>query len=248
MKRFFLTLMIVATALLNGTKALAYDCEVDGIYYYRISTTELEVANKVFSDQNRTAYTGAVTIPSTVTFNGKTFTVVSIGEYAFRDCSQLTSVTIPSTVKTIKSYAFYNCSQIAGINIPASVTAIGEGAFEGCAAISSLLIPNGVTAVGNEMFYGCTALKSVVLPSSVTAIGANAFSRCTSLLSIYLAGGTPPTCEENAFEKVDRTWVTIYVPKSSKGYAEGNVWKDFFIEEFDGRIEDIPLSAPATTK
>ncbi|MBQ7683573.1 MAG: leucine-rich repeat domain-containing protein [Bacteroidaceae bacterium] len=240
MKRAFLTLIAFVMALLSGTKAYAYDCEVDGIYYYRISTTELEVANKVFSDQNRSAYTGTVTIPSTVTFNGKKFTVVSIGEYAFRDCTQLTSVTIPNSIRTIKDYAFYNCSQIIGLTIPDSVTSIGVGAFEGCSAIVSMKIPNGVPAISDETFYGCTALKTLVLPASVASIGAEALTRCTSLLSLYLGATTPPGCEPNAFEKVDRTWVTVYVPKGGKGYTEDKVWKDFFIDEFDGKVADVP--------
>lgn len=248
MKRRVLTVFALATAMFYGGQAFAYDCEVDGIYYYRISTTELEVANKVFSDQNRSAYTGAVTIPSTVTYNGRTFTVVSIGEYAFRDCTQLTSVTIPSSVKTIKTAAFYNCTQIAAISIPASVTSIGDAAFEGCSAITSMLVPNGVTSIGDETFYGCSSMKTVVLPSSMSSIGANAFSRCSALLSVYLTSTTPPSCETNAFDKVDRTWCTLYVPKGAKGYQEDKVWKDFFIDEYDGRVEDIPLNKLSAVK
>ena len=238
MKRVFLTLITVALTMLSSTKSFAYDCEVDGIYYYRVSTSELEVTNKVFSDQNRSAYTGTVNIPSTVTYNGRTFTVVSIGEYAFRDCSQITSVSIPASVKSIKGFAFYNCSQMTKVNIPTAVSYIGSNAFEGCASLVSLQIPNGITAIENNTFFGCLALKSVVVPSSVQSIGSEAFARCYALTSIYLTSGTPPTCEENAFDKVDRTWVTLYVPKSSNGYHEDNVWKDFFIDEFSGRIED----------
>lgn len=248
MKHFFLTLSVAFVALFIGGKAMAYDCEVDGIYYYRISATELEVANKVFSDQNRTAYTGAVNIPSTVTYLGKTFNVVSIGEYAFRDCAQMTSITIPASVKEIKSYAFYNCSGVSAISIPATVTVIGEGAFEGCSSVTSMLIPQGVTVVEDETFYGCSALKTVILPNSLTAVGANAFTRCTALLSVYLTCPAPPTCELNAFDRVDRTWCTLYVPKSGKGYQEDSIWKDFFIEVYDGRIEDIPQNILTSQK
>ena len=67
MKQAYFKLLVAFIGVFCGAKAFAYDCEVDGIYYYRISATELEVANRVFSDQNRSAYTGAVTIPSTVT-------------------------------------------------------------------------------------------------------------------------------------------------------------------------------------
>ena len=223
-------------------KAFAYDCEVDGIYYYRISATDLEVANKVFSDQNRSAYTGSVTIPATVTYLGKTFNVVSIGEYAFRDCTQLTSITIPNSVRTIKSYAFYNCTQIAAIHIPESVMTIEDGAFEGCSQLAHMVIPNGVPEVADNTFYGCASMKTVVLPSSISSIGADAFNRCTSLISIYIMNETPPICGTNAFDKVDRTWCTIYVAKNSKAYENDNEWRSFFIEEFNGGIDKIPLN------
>ena len=239
--RKFCILLITSLLTLLGGKAYAYDCEVDGIYYYRISATELEVANKVFSDQNRTAYSGAVTIPSTVTYNGKTFNVVSIGEYAFRDCTGLTAVTIPTSVKTIKSYAFYNCTSIAQINLPASVTTIGAGAFEGCSSLASMVLPSGLSSVEPESFYDCTALRTVVLPGSVSSIGADAFSRCTSLINVYLLANSMPKCDASAFDKVDRTWCTLYVARGSAAYQNDQTWGEFFIEEFSGSADDIKL-------
>ena len=229
-------------ALFTSTTAFAYDCEVDGIFYYRTSATELEVACKVFSDNNRTAYSGAVTIPATVTYMGKTFNVTSIGEYAFRDCTSLTSITIPSSIRDIKSFAFYNCTSLNAITLPASITALGTGVFEGCTSLLQMTIPAGITAIEDELFFGCSALKAVVLPNSITSIGENAFTRCTSLLSVYLLATTAPTCEANAFEKVDRTWCTLYVPKGSTSYNKEGVWGDFFIEEFEGKTEDIKLN------
>ncbi len=243
MKKYLLTFIMVVASLGSATTAFAYDCEVDGIYYYRISATELEVANKVFSDQNRTAYSGAITIPATVTYNGKTFSVVSIGEYAFRDCASLTSVTIPSSVTAIKSFAFYNCSAITNLNIPASVKEIGAGAFEGCASLTQMILPAGIPSIEDETFYGCSALKGIVIPSSVQFVGEQAFSRCTSLISIYCMATAVPECDINAFTKVDRTWCTLYVPRGAKAYQESPSWKEFFIEEYDGKVEDINFSA-----
>lgn len=243
MKKQFLILVMTVVALFTAAPSVcAYDCEVDGIYYYRISATELEVANKVFSDQNRSAYTGSITIPATVTYNGKTFNVVSIGEYAFRGCVSLTSVTIPNSITSIKSFAFYNCSSITTLNIPSSVKEIGAGAFEGCSSLTQMVLPQGLTVIEDETFYGCTALKGVVIPSSVTAIGEEAFSRCSSLISIYCFSSNAPDCDINAFTKVDHTWCTLYIPRGSKAYKENEAWKAFFIEEFDGKPEDINFS------
>ena len=244
MKQYLHTFWLTALLMLVCQSLSAHDFEVDGIYYYRTSATELEVACKVFSDNNRTAYSGAVTIPATVTYNGKTFNVTSIGEYAFRDCNSLTSITIPGSIREIKSFAFYNCTSINTINIPATVTSIGAGCFEGCSSIVSMTIPTGITEIEDELFYGCSALKAVLLPASITAIGENAFARCTSLLSVYLLATTAPTCANNAFDKVDRTWCTLYVPKGSKSYQNEGVMRDFFIEEFEGKVEDINLNVP----
>ena len=244
MKKSLITLITAAVTLFVTTPyALAYDCEVDGIYYCRISATELEVANKVFSDQNRTAYTGAIIIPAQVTYNGKTFSVVSIGDYAFRDCSSLTSVTIPSSITAIKSYAFYGCSAIANINIPSSVREIGMGAFEGCSSLAQMVLPQGLPVIEDETFYGCSSLRGIVIPSSVAAVGEEAFSRCTSLISIYCFPTSAPECELSAFTKVDRTWCTLYVPRDAKAYNENPTWREFFIEEYNNKAEDVNFNA-----
>ena len=184
MKTSLITFFATVAALFSFVPyAKAYDCEVDGIYYSRISATEVEVTNKVFSDQNYAAYTGSITIPASVTYNGKTFSVVSIGDYAFRDCASITSVTIPNTVTAIKSFAFYGCSAMTSVNMPATVTEIGMGAFEGCASLTQMVLPKGIEVIENETFFGCKSLKGIVIPASVTAVGEEAFSRCAALHS-----------------------------------------------------------------
>ena len=93
-----------------------------------------------------------------------------------------------------------------------------------------------------RVFFGCSSLKTVILPPSIASIGEQAFARCTSLLSVYLLATTAPTCDMSAFDKVDRTWCTLYVPKGSKSYQNEEVLKDFFVEEFEGKIEDIAIT------
>jgi hypothetical protein len=193
----------------------------------------------VFSDQNRTAYTGAITIPSTVTYNGKTFNVVSIGDYAFRDCASLTSVTIPNSITEIKSYAFFGCSAIANLSIPESIKMIGMGAFEGCASLTQMVLPQGIPSIESETFYGCSSMRGIVIPSSVKEVGEEAFARCNALISIYCFPKEAPECEPNAFSKVDRTWCTLYIPHGAKSYQENQTWREFFIEENSNKIEDI---------
>ena len=81
--------------------------------------------------------------------------VTTIGQYAFRDCSELTSVTIPNSVIKIGSSAFDNCSALTSVTIPNSVTKIGDLAFRDCSALTSVTIPNSVTEIGWFAFYKC---------------------------------------------------------------------------------------------
>jgi len=128
----------------------SYDFKVDGIYY-EIHGTNVYVTHYNYHN----SYSGNVTIPSTVTYNNTTYSVTSIGNRAFEDCSGLTSVTIPNTVTSIEDHAFYYCSGLTSINIPNSVTSIEDHAFYYCSGLTSINIPNSVTSIGYYAFYGC---------------------------------------------------------------------------------------------
>ena len=174
-------LLLVFAALLPQV-ANAYDAEIDGIYY-NLSGNEAEVTSGV------SEYTGSVVIPETVNFNGKTYNVSSIGEYAFGDCYDLTSVTIGNLVTTIGNQAFIWCYNLDSVTIPSSVASIGMDAFYGCYAMSSITILEGVTSIGESAFWGCSGLTSITIPSSVSYIGSLAFSACSSLTSIKVEQG-----------------------------------------------------------
>ena len=112
--------------------------------------------------------------------------VTSIGNYAFEDCSGLTSITIPNSVTSIEAWAFKGCKGITSITIPNSVTSIGDDAFYGCSSLTSITIPNSVTSIGWSAFSGCSGLTSITIPYSVTSIGRRAFSGCSGLTSITI--------------------------------------------------------------
>ena len=147
-----------------------------------------------------------------MTFDGA---VISIGNPAFYNCSQLTNITIPESVISIGERAFVGCSSLeelkgkfasadgrclivdnsliafacAGLteySIPEGVTSIGVSAFRGCRSLTSTTIPEGVTSIGDSAFAGCSGLTSVTIPNSVTSIGNNAFNGCKSLASITI--------------------------------------------------------------
>ena len=104
-----------------------------------------------------------------------------IGAYAFKNCSDLTSLTLPSSVTRIGDYAFENCSGLTSLTIPSGVTRIGGYAFAWCSGLTSLTLPSGVTRIGDYAFAWCSGLTSLTLPSSVTSIGGYAFERCNNL-------------------------------------------------------------------
>ena len=158
--RYFKSLLAILF-LMVGAKAFAYDAEINGIYY---NFSETEAAVTYYSRDyyyNSSSYRGNVVIPASVTYNGKTYTVTSIGIYAFDDCSSLTSVTIPEGVTSIGDRAFSGCSGLISITIPESVASIGYSAFYGCSSLTSITIPEGVTSIGSYAFDGCSGLTSV---------------------------------------------------------------------------------------
>ena len=190
-------LLIAACAIISFTSS-AYDF-TDKNFTYTIIFNSMEA--RVIS------YEGSSTklvIPSTIIFNSKLYTVTSIGKSAFKDNTNLKSVTIPNSITTIYdsafegcngltsikfsnslttigSYTFANCTGLTSVKIPETVTSIGSFAFSGCTGLTSVSIPESVTTIDNYTFYGCNSLTSVEIPNSVTSIGNSAFEGCRNL-------------------------------------------------------------------
>ncbi len=147
--------------------------------------------------------------------------VTSIGDRAFEGCSGLTSVTIGNSVTSIGRYAFYNCSGLTSVTIPNSVTSIGEHAFYNCSGLTSVTIGNSVTSIGNYAFFNCSGL--------------------TKLVSLAVE---PPTCDNGALKKVDKTSCQLLVPEESiNKYKTANQWKEFLnILGYDG-VDDVSVDS-----
>lgn len=118
--------------------------------------------------------------------------VTSIGDYAFKGCTNLTSVTILDGATSIGNSAFYGCTSLTSVTIPNSVTSIGNSAFGGCTNLTNMTIPNSVIIIGDYAFKGCTDLTSVTIPNSVTRIGFDAFKDCHNL-TIYCEAAQKPS-------------------------------------------------------
>ena len=115
--------------------------------------------------------------------------VTRIKDRVFDSCSELTSITIPSSVTSIGINAFQGCSKLISITIPSSVTDIVNGAFSNCSNLTSITIPSSVKSIGSEAFSYCRKLTSITIPSSVTYIGGYAFKSCSNLKTAGPIGG-----------------------------------------------------------
>ena len=190
MKKFFTLFLTLFVA-----SSVWAQVEVDGVWYL-LNAEENYTATVTYS--RGAVYSGNVTIPSSVTYNGNSYSVISIGSEAFYECSSLTSVTIPN-----------------------SVTSIGDSAFDDCIGLTSVTIPNGVTEIGNYAFWYCSGLTSVTIPNSVTSIGYYAFEDIKTVLYSGNATGSPwgarnvySFFDDNfVYEDAEKTKIIKYIGK-----------------------------------
>ena len=173
----------------NYTSDNSQYSEANSPYYVLTNYTKLSNGSKLIigdvTSIGNCAFANCDNLTSIIIPNG----VTSIGDYAFKDCSNLTSITIPRSVTSIGSSAFYGCSSLTSITIPNSVTSIGSSAFYKCSSLTSIIIPDSVTSMGDYAFKDCSNLTSITIPRSVTSIGSSAFYGCSSLTSIIIPNG-----------------------------------------------------------
>ena len=196
--------ILLITAMLT-ISASAYDFMVNGLYY---SKNNDGISVTITYGEYR-HYSESLIIPSSVSYNGTTYSVTSIGPNAFQHSNELTLVSIPNSVLYINSSAFRGCDALPTVSIPNSVILIGDEAFKdckgltsvtignsvkiiemnafyGCSGLTSVTIGNSVNTIGYCAFLGCSGLTSVTIPNSVTSIGQSAFSRCRGLTSVTI--------------------------------------------------------------
>ena len=238
-KIYFLVFLLCAS--FSSVMAQMQRIESGGVYF------ELESWNGmtayVCQDDAHKSLT-EVTIPSTVEYDGQTYTVDRIAGYAFSDCKSLTKVTLPNTITNIGTEAFVRCESLDSISIPNSVARIENDAFHDCSSLKSVVLPTSMEYLGHGAFYGCTSLPSITIPagltyidsytfsycnalnnvnipSNITSIGYEAFSHCSSLKSISLPDGLTKI-EGWSFYDCD-SLLSITLP-SSVTYLEGYVF------------------------
>ena len=188
--RILTTIFAVTLAITSWANGI----EIGEIYY--VLDIDSETASVTYTGSSSsspnpaaTAYKGSITIPSSVTYERVTYSVTSIGGFAFQGCSDLTSIDIPN-----------------------SVTSIGQHAFQGCSGLTNVTIPNSVTSIEYSVFYNCTGLRNVTIGNSVTSIGSSAFVGCR--IENVLAKNSKTTC---SYAFSDRTYqhAMLYIPEGT---------------------------------
>ena len=136
----------------------AEEVKINGLWY------EIDTSGGT-AEVTHSGVSGDLIIPSSVTYAEQSYSVTSIGYWAFGECSGLTSVSIPNSVTSIGEQAFSKCTGLTSVTIPNSVISIGRGAFWGCTNLSTITIPNSVTSIGFDTFGSCSGLASITVES-----------------------------------------------------------------------------------
>ena len=186
----------------TNIKKTNYDFEKNGFYYKITGDNTVSVT---YRDTDYDSYSGNVSIPSSVSYDGTTYSVTSIWNSAFSKCSNLTGVTIPNTVTSMSYYVFGLCTKL-----------------------TTITIPNSVRTIGAQFFYGCSSLTSVTLGSGLTSIDNYAFNNCNALTKVTCLSQTPPTIQNSTFYSNHYSNTKLTVPNSAyDAYKSANYWKNF---------------------
>lgn len=171
-------------ALIATTALWAYDAEVDGIYY-DLDGDSATVTNSN-SWSSSPCYSGNVVIPASITYASQIYRVTGIDYYAFRNCSTLTAITIPTSMRKIYWNAFQDCSTLSTIFWNAIDCTVYEGSggpFSGT-PVSNLIFGSEVQSIPSWMFSGLAQLTSVTIPEHITSIGKISFN-CPNLATVF---------------------------------------------------------------
>ena len=193
-----------------------------------------------------------VTILPSVSYKDEDYTVTSIGESAFRECNNLTSITIPDSVKSIETKAFYVCEALETIKLPDSIISIGINAFTNCGALKTIKLPDSLTSIGNYAFRW-SGLESIIIPASVTSIGSEAFLGSSALTSVEFAEGSAITTIPIGLFSGCGKLEPIEIPEGVKSIGESAFYHCYSMTTItipesvtsirNGAFQSVPLTA-----
>lgn len=230
MKTKIFTLFFALVACVGNMFA---EIKIGDLYY------NLDDGNKT-AEVAPSSYPGDIVIPASVEYNSVTYSVTSIGDGAFFECTGLTSVEIPNSVTSIGAAAFLYCTGLTSIDVATdnpNYSSSGGVLFnKGKTTLvaypggkqGAYTIPNSVTSIEEGAFYGCTGLTSITIPNSVTSIGDGAFRGCSGLASLTCMATNPPSMGADVFFSVDCSQIPLYVPVGSiDAYRTAYQWEYF---------------------
>jgi uncharacterized repeat protein (TIGR02543 family) len=211
-----------------------------------------------------TAYIRSISIAKTITKIGNyafyqharctsvtfisTSTVSAIGDYAFKGCKGLTSISLPTSLLTIGTYAFQSCTGLTSISLPSKITSVGNYAYDGCSNATSLTIgynSNSSRTIGDYAFQNCSKVSSITIPTCVTAIGQYAFNGCSNATTLtFNSTSKVATIGGYAFKGCEKI-TSVAIPASVTSIGNEVFWNCFALKTatFDAAS---PLTAIGT--
>ena len=184
MRKFFLLCALCACVLTAQADNYYYET-IDGISYELYENGDTRTAVVQALDEEPYYYKGDIVIPATVDYDGVTYTVTMIDQYAFQYNDSVTSITLPNTIKTIGSEAFRDCYQLASINFPEGLEEIYGYAFWNCRSLTSITLPSTLTYLDWYAFEWCTSLRNITLPNNLQYVGGHVFLGDTLEAPVY---------------------------------------------------------------
>ena len=256
-------LVLGATGMAQAYDIVGKDSWGSVPVYYNIVDGNAVITNNGTSN----CYSGSLDIPSSVTYNGKTYTVTAVGDSAFMNCRQLHQVGLPSTVTSIGHHAFMNCFSLNYQSVSKNVTSIGDYAFLNCKSMSAFYLNSGLesigkaafmnctkmlgvgnndlgnklTTIGDSAFLNCSSLQRLILGYALQSIGTAAFAGCSAINSLTCKADNPPTVgDETCFADFqDQATLKVGFFAASR-YQSAEHWKEFkTVETFNDGIDGI---------
>ena len=184
-------------------------CETGQTLYYIITDEEQKTVKVTFPHEPENPWEsnfwegyekpqGSMTLPSTVNYEGETYTVTAIDDCAFFECDGLTgTLVIPGSITDVGDHSFYACTGLQAVELQEGVTTIWHRAFQSCSGIASITLPNTITTIFHEAFSDCSSLTSLYIPASLTTVYASVFTLEPSMETITVDENNPRFYSEN---------------------------------------------------
>ena len=265
-------LLLFFAMMLSAVASLGETVKIDGIWYSLFYNQHSEIYEAHVTNGNKgiSDAIGDIVIPETVEYEGISYRVTEISSRAFYD-SEVTSVVIPNSVTGIREYAFQNCTLLTSVTGGKNILIIGQEAFSGCSSLTTADILYSVKQIDLAAFGGCRSLTSVTIGKDIYRIGADAFCNCSSLTTVVIGRGlnfidfyafaycyslkdfycsatSVPTTHDEAFYGTAVENATLHVPAALiDTYKTVAPWNGFkAVVALKGEIPEIPTCATPT--